>query len=84
MSGVVPIIPVGKPAFTGSYGYEVMLCGIPEDVLEGQPVRLAVAGKLGLQPLLQQVAGLFQRQLELLDDGRPEDVVQRVTSLPSL
>ena len=49
-----------------------------EEVLEGQSVRLPVAGEEGGETLAQQLAALLQDQLELLDARRAVDVVEDV------
>ena len=80
--GVVAVVAVAKPAFHRLRLHQPVLGGVAEQILEGESVRLPVAGEEGGEALAQQLAALLQDQLELLDAGRAVDVVKDVVRLP--
>lgn len=55
--------------------------GMSKHVLEGQAVHLSVAGKKGTQSLPEQFPRLSKDQLEFLDGGCSEDVVEGMAHL---
>ena len=75
---------VFQPAFAGVVAHQAVLGGIAKNIVEVELVRLPVAGEVGAQPLLQQSAALLQHEFELLDTGRPVDVIKHVTGFALL
>lgn len=84
VGGVVPMFPVGEPTFAGCRGDEVVPDGVSKCVLEGQMVHLPVTGKEGMQSLPEQSPGLLKDELEFLDGGCLEDVVEGMANLEFL
>ena len=57
--GVVAVVAVAKPAFDRLRLYQPVLGSVAEEVLEGEAIRLPVAGEEGGEALAQQLAALL-------------------------